>query len=131
MDLQTAKKILIKHKNLDFVDRMFNFDTYDPIINDDGTKSSHSMAWSTIDTKEGRKALVYPTVVRDKGRKLKRLSSEKAFKYAMKKKEFIMIPEKDAEEFSSTLYKKAAGWKTQMKNTSLFKSTNDKVKDLY
>ena len=54
-------KVLDKNRGKDFVERIINPWDSPVLQNDDGTKSSHKMAWGESDGKY----YVYPTVLRD------------------------------------------------------------------
>ena len=94
-------KILNDNKNLNFVDRILNKDNYPAIANNDGSYSTHLMSWSAYKGKY----IVYPSIVWDKG-KLKKLSPDDAFKYAIKNKEYISFDDaQKAKIFAAGAYK--------------------------
>lgn len=72
------------------------------ILNDDGSISTHKMASSEVDGKQ----IAYPTIVNING-KLKELSGEEAFNYAMKTGEFKEFKTaKEAQDYAEGGYKK-------------------------
>jgi hypothetical protein len=88
-----------------FVKRILNPEKYGRLDNKDGSHSTHSMAWGSVD---GGKYMVFPTVVTING-KLKRLKGKEAFKYAVKNKEGIIFDDKKEAAWFSKNYKSV--WK--------------------
>ena len=86
------------NKDKEFVNRILNPQQSPPVIqNNDGTISSHLMAYSGID---GGRGVVYPTIVNVDG-KLTKLGDRDAIEYAKRTGEAIIFKtEKEAEEFS-------------------------------
>jgi len=100
-DYDAIMDILNTNSDKEFVKRIINPNSIDPLDNKDGSISTHSMAYAGVD--DG--AIVYPTVV-NMGGKLVRLSDQEALDYAKKTKEAIMFnDEKNADWFSRN-YKK-------------------------
>ena len=116
-----SKVITNRNKNLEFVDRAINYDkSVKPIKNDDGSYSTHSLAYAEI---EDGKYIIYPTVVRDKNtNKLIRLKPNEAYDYAIKNNEYITVNSKDVAEY----YTKK-GFK---ESTSLLEKFEEHMKDL-
>jgi hypothetical protein len=95
----STKDILEAHKNLNFVDRLYNKNKYPQIDNGDGTYSTHKMSSSDN--------IAYPTIVYING-KLQELDPESARNYALKTGEFIKFNnEQEADKFANNGYKKA------------------------
>lgn len=92
---------------LNFEQRVLKPNEYPAIANEDGSVSTHRMAYSETD---GR-YLAYPTIVQPKGSKeLVELGDREAFEYAMKNKEFRSFKtEKEAKTYASGGYKKFWG----------------------
>ena len=103
MDQELAKISEILSKNLDkpMVKRIVDKDIYPVLENEDGTVSTHSMSWGDA---EG-KYYVYPTVVQ-KGDKLERLDSDKAFQRAIKDRDYIEFDSPDEADWFSKNYKR-------------------------
>lgn len=103
-DPKKYRKILEENKNLSWVKRLLDTENKLEIKNEDGSISTHKMAYSEVDGKY----YVYPTIVDVEGG-ISELTSDAALKRAIEKKEFISFDsESDAQDFSSTGYKKAA-----------------------
>ena len=96
---EEVQKVLNKHKNLNFVQRILKPEGQQTIKNKDGSESSHSMA-----SGDGN---VFPTVIKDKrNNRLYRLSGKAAAKYAATTKERISFKtDAEATEFGKD-YKK-------------------------
>ena len=106
MDLDRSftriQKILNKNKDKEFVQRILSPDTSPFLDNEDGSYSTHSMAYGEADGK----FFVYPTVVKGEEGNLTRLKGREAWEHAMGTGETIEFDnEKDAEWFSKN-YKK-------------------------
>lgn len=93
------------NSKLEFEQRILNPSKYPEIKNDDGTISTHEMAWAGTD--DGYYA--YPTIV-NIGGKLTRLPDDLAWQYALENNEFrkFSTPE-DAAEYADGGYKKFFG----------------------
>lgn len=92
------------NKNLNFVDRYLNSNKYPLITNPDGTVSTHEMEQSDN--------IVYPRDVLMKGSDtLQHLSSNQAYDYALKNKEYIKFKTED-----QALWYAANGYKQGTKN---------------
>jgi hypothetical protein len=79
------------------------YDTNAPYIqNDDGSISTHKMAWSKVDNRY----VAYPTIVQQHRGKLEQLNDDDAFDYAMRTGEFKDFKKrKDAKYYSEGGYK--------------------------
>lgn len=92
--------ILNQHKNKNFVQRILEPKEY-PVINyDNGTISTHKMAYSQV----GDEYIVYPTIILDTATKsLQELSPDKACEYALQSGEYIPFnTAKEADWFSKS-----------------------------
>ena len=102
--IKTAN-ILADNADKNFVDRIINKDKYPTLPNQDGSHSTHSMAWGEADGKYH----VFPTVIQGADGNLERLSGDDAWKHAHDTGEFIEFnPPEKADSFSRD-YKKV--WK--------------------
>ena len=99
----TIRRLLSKHVGKDFVFRALYPEQSPKLHNDDGSVSSHSMAYATG---EGGKAYVYPTVVRGDGGGLVRLEGQQAWQHAAKTGEFIEVDSEEKAAWLSQNYKK-------------------------
>lgn len=91
-----------RNKNLNFVDRYINPESYPVIQNDDNSISTHLMGYSTDD--EGN-AYIYPEIVYENN-KLNKLTNDEAWNYAIENKEYIKSPSnKLANYFTEKGYK--------------------------
>jgi len=102
-------KILAKHKNLLFVQRILHRDKYPVLDNKDGSISTHSMSYSSGDGKY----YVYPTVVMGKDKKLKRLKGKEAWEHSKTNGAIPFDTEEEADNFSKN-YKNV--WKHKKYN---------------
>ena len=99
---KNTDQVLQENKNLDFVDRMLSPDPELVIKNDDGSVSTHKMAYGDADGA----FYVYPTIIRE-GNSLKELDGDAAWGYAMRNKEFIKFDtEAEAKDFAAGSWKK-------------------------
>ena len=96
------KETLDKNSDKNFVQRILNPENHGVLKNEDGSHSTHSMAWGQAG--EG-KYIVFPTVVSKDGG-LKRLSDREAFKHAAENKEAIVFDNPEEAEWFSKNYKK-------------------------
>ena len=103
MDDKWINDIINANSKKGFVKRILKTDNYAPVKNDDGTVSSHSMAWGS----GNGKFFVYPTVVVGTNGKLKRLSKDEARENSLKKGNSIAFNNKDEAAFFSKNYKRA------------------------
>lgn len=95
------ENILNRNKSKDFVKRIISPTLYPVLENEDGSHSTHSMAYAESD---GR-YLVYPTVVSgEKG--LVRLSDDEAWKHALTNREYIDFDNEESAAWFSENYKK-------------------------
>jgi len=100
-DKDKARKILEQNKDKLFVQRALNPDDYPTLDNEDGTVSSHSMAWGEGDGKY----LVYPTVLMNRSGKLQRLSDDDAWDNAIETGNYIEMPSAKEADWLSRKYK--------------------------
>lgn len=102
----TLYKILDENKNLNFVQRIINPETYPVMPRPDlgeGKVSTHSMAWG--EDKSG--SFVYPEIIfNPKTRELQRLDSKDAINYAITSGELIRFDTPEEAEWFSKNYKK-------------------------
>ena len=88
--------ILQANKDKSFVKRIFERSKYPTIKNNDGTFSTHKMAWGEADGKY----YVFPTILFD-GKGLQQFEPQDAFKQTMKTNNFIEFKtSKEADWFS-------------------------------
>lgn len=92
---------------LNFEKRVLKPNSYPAIQNEDGSESTHRMAYGETD---GR-YVAYPTIVQPKGSKeLMPLDDREAFEYAMKNREFRSFKTEDeAKAYAEGGYKKFWG----------------------
>ena len=102
-ELMAIQRILGDNIQKDFVRRVVYPNQNPKLPNDDGTVSSHSMAWGTG---ENGRAYVYPTVVSDGNGGLVRLKENAAWKHAAKTGEFIEFDSEAKANWFSKNYKK-------------------------
>jgi hypothetical protein len=74
---QWIRSVIDKHRGKDFVDRIIDPSTHKPITNEDGSISTHSMAWGEANGK----FRVFPTVAKY-GAGLKRFEGKAAWRLA-------------------------------------------------
>ena len=100
-----AQQWVPDNTKLNFEQRILNPSKYPQLQNEDGSYSTHSMAWGDGDGK----FFAYPTVVQQ-GDKLIRLPDDRAWRYAQETGEYreFTTPE-DAEAYSSGGYKNSWG----------------------
>jgi len=104
-----VKHILNKNSDKNFVKRIVNPEKYPVMNNEDGSYSTHLMAWSNRDDNP-KKRIVYPTIVHDeKTNKLTKLSDDDAYDYAVKNKEYVEFNSDKKADWFSRNYK--AVWK--------------------
>jgi hypothetical protein len=99
---EDVTKILNQHSDKLFVQRILNPDDYPRLDNEDGTVSSHSMAWGT--NGDG-KHFVYPTVVMNRSGVLQRLSDDDAWDNSRKTGNYIEMPSEEKADWFSKKYK--------------------------
>lgn len=92
---------------LNFEQRVLKPSSYPSIKNDDGSESTHRMAYGEVD---GR-YVAYPTIVQPrKAKELVQLGDRDAFEYAMRSGEFrSFATEKEAQSYAEGGYKKFWG----------------------
>ncbi len=105
-------QVLEQNQGKRFVQRILDPTSVAPLQNEDGTVSTHSMAWSTND--QGN--FVYPTVVEQDG-KLMRLEPDQAAERALQTGEYITFQNPEDADWFSQSYKEA--WKGQNMNINL------------
>lgn len=109
-EITEITKILIDNKDKLFVKRITRKDKYPVLDNKDGSVSTHSMAWSTVDDAGGQKHVVYPTVLYNANDvSLKRVSDTKAFDIAIKSGNYITFDSPEKADWFSKNYKKIWG----------------------
>ena len=102
-DIDKLIPILLNNRDKPFVKRILEKENYPTLKNDDGTYSTHSMAWASADNSNH----VYPTVVYDENSKqMSRLSDKDAFNRAMKTNDSIRFDTPEDAEWFSKNYKK-------------------------
>lgn len=90
LEYEAMSKVLSqRNKNLNWVERGLNPDNYPIINNEDGTYSTHKLAYSTGDNGE---AYIYPTIIQNDKGELEQLSDEDAWEYAVKTKTAMVVP---------------------------------------
>lgn len=90
--------------SLNFEQRVLYPNKYPVIQNNDGTFSTHKMAWTTV----GDKFIAFPMIVQLPSGNLSEFTDPgKAINYALQNKEFTSA--KDAEEYANGGYKKFWG----------------------
>ncbi len=99
IDKERVGKILDGNRGKDFVERIINPWDSPHIQNEDGTRSSHRMAWGEADGKY----YVYPTILRD-GDSLNEYG-DNAWKEAFTRGEYIEFDNKEDAAWFSTEYK--------------------------
>lgn len=98
-----SKVLLNRNRNLNFVDRAINPESYPVIQNKDNTVSTHLMSYATDDNAN---AYVYPEIIYNNNQ-LQHLSPDAAQDYAFDNNQYIKTQSpKLAEYFSSVGYKK-------------------------
>jgi hypothetical protein len=107
-NLQDASKdLLAKNSHLNFIQRATSPEKYPTIKNEDGSFSTHLMAWG-----EGPngKPIVFPTIIQQKDGTLKKFDNmDDAYDHAVKNKEYVETPDdKTAAYFSEHGYKQNA-----------------------
>ena len=93
-----SKVLSERNKSLNWVERGLNPNNYPRIDNDDGTFSTHRLAYSTGDNGE---AYVYPTIIQQEDGSLKQLSDKEAWEYAKRTKTAMVIPDVKLAEYYS------------------------------
>ncbi len=98
-------EVLGKNQHLNFVQRIINADQAPSIQNEDGTISSHKMAFAETGEGNNKKYVVYPTIIEREG-ELVELDGQTAMQYASESGEFITFTDPDyAAEFAEGGYK--------------------------
>ncbi len=107
MDISKIQGILESNKNKNFVQRILTPNDYPTLDLGGGNYATHKMSYSSIDTKEGKKFIVYPNIIHyPQAKNLISLNPDIAMKYAISSGEYIPFDnEKEAEWFSKN-YKK-------------------------
>lgn len=106
-----AQQWIPENTKLEFEKRVLNPSSVSPLQNEDGSYSTHRMAWGDSDGK----FFSYPTIINNGG-KLIQLDDATAWSHAMETGEYRMFntPE-DAEAYSSGGYKNSWGRNEQPK----------------
>lgn len=99
--------IIDPNTSLNFEQRVLYPNKYSVIQNNDGTFSTHKMAWTTV----GDKFIAFPMIVQLPSGNLSEFTDPgKAINYALQNKEFREFTSaKDAEEYANGGYKKFWG----------------------
>ena len=98
-EFEAMSKVLSqRNKHLNWVDRGLNPDKYPKIDNQDGTFSTHRLAYSTGDNGE---AYVYPTIIQNDKGELEQLDDNAAWEYARNTKTAMRIPNVKLAEYYS------------------------------
>lgn len=99
IEFEAMSKVLSqRNKHLNWVDRGLNPDKYPKINNQDGTFSTHRLAYSTGDNGE---AYVYPTIIQNDKGELEQLDDNAAWEYARETKTAMRIPNVKLAEYYS------------------------------
>lgn len=99
IEYESMSKVLSqRNKSLNWVERGLNPDNYPKINNEDGTFSTHRLAYSTGDNGE---AYVYPTIIQNDKGELEQLDNEAAWEYAKKTKTAMVVPSVKLAEYYS------------------------------
>ena len=99
IEFEAMSKVLSqRNKHLNWVDRGLNPDNYPKIDNQDGTFSTHRLAYSTGDNGE---AYVYPTIIQNDKGELEQLDDKAAWEYAKKTKTAMNVPNVKLAEYYS------------------------------
>lgn len=106
-DLTKIQEMLKQNAQVPFVRRILDPINSPVLKNKDGTVSTHSMEYAES---EGR-FYAYPTVMPDAEGKMKRLSSDEAWRRAMATKNVIEFATDKEAEFFTKNYKKVWGGK--------------------
>jgi len=102
-DYEKLMKILIKNQDKSFVKRILDKESYPVLDIGDGNVATHKMAYGEIDTDDGKKYVVYPTVLYD-GKKLVDYG-DSAFNKVMETGNFIDFDTPEEAEWFSKNYK--------------------------
>jgi len=94
------RSIVDQNRGKEFVDRIIDPTTYKPLTNDDGSISTHSMAWGEANGKY----LVFPTVIKY-GNGLKRFEGKDAWRLAVELGNYIEFDTKEEADRFSREYK--------------------------
>ena len=95
-----VRSVVDGNKGKDFVDRIIDPSTHKPITNEDGSLSTHSMAWGEANGK----FRVFPTVMKY-GNGLKRFESDAAWRLATELGNYIEFDTKEEADRFSREYK--------------------------
>lgn len=99
LEYEVMSKVLSqRNKHLNWIKRGLNPDDYPKIYNEDGSFSTHKLAYSTNDNGE---AYVYPTIIQNDKGELEQLSDDEAWEYAKKTKTAMVIPNIKLAEYYS------------------------------
>lgn len=95
---EMSKVISQRNKNKNWVERGLNPNDFPFIENEDGTQSTHKLAYSTFD--DG--AMVFPTIIQNEDKTLKEfLSVDDAYNHAMENNTGVFIPNWDLAKYYS------------------------------
>ena len=113
-----VKTILRNNDHLDFVKRILEPDKYPVVQNQDGSHSTHLMAWSGPD--ENGLSYVYPTIVHNNG-KMTQLPPDLALQVAKANNELITFNDPKMAAWFSEHYKLGWGAGPELGNNALGK----------
>jgi hypothetical protein len=100
--------VLQANADKSFVKRILEPKKYPTLDLGSGKSATHKMAWGEVDTPNGRKYVVFPTVLMGKDGKLVDYG-DKAFEHVMKTKNFIEFDDPKKAAWFSKRYKAAWG----------------------
>ena len=98
-------RILMENSSKPFVQRILNPGAYPTLDLGGGNYATHKMSWSSIDTPNGRRYFVHPTVLHEGGKLLD--YGDKAFDRVMKTGDYIEFDDPSQAHWFSKKYKAA------------------------
>lgn len=101
-------QILEQYKERPFIQRILeraNTGKSAELQNTDGSISTHSMAWSSIEREGKEEFIVYPTVIAEEQGRLKRLEDKEAINNALQNNNYISFDSSEAAAEFSKKYK--------------------------
>lgn len=102
-DTDIILDILRKNADKSFVKRILSPDKYPTLDNNDGTISTHSMAWG--ETEDGR-VFAYPTVLLRPDGSLERYGDAEAWEHTQRTGNFIEFPSREQADWFTKNYKR-------------------------
>jgi len=94
-------EILSENAQKPFVKRILDKNSYPTLDNKDGTHSTHSMSWSEVDGKY----VVFPTVLLEEDKTLKRYPPRQALDSSLENDDFIAFDTPEEADWFSKSYK--------------------------